>query len=185
MITRSRKLKVPVKSIFQQKNVPWTIISTTFKDEDVQNLKKTRMDRCIFNPDKKRLQADLPSSNPVIEQILSLIKEYLQGRRIGPTVLLCSLKGCQKQRFHRDYDPNLIQEEKPLGVLVALDNDTKIYTLEKKIELHRGDILIFDGDFIHAGGDYEFNNYRIHIYLETNYKCRENSKTYLFNAKFS
>ncbi|KAL3667733.1 hypothetical protein V7S43_007286 [Phytophthora oleae] len=39
--------------------------------------------------------------------------------------------------------------------------------IEKKvIEIKKGDIIIFRGDFIHGGGDYKKLNYRVHCFLD-------------------
>jgi hypothetical protein len=180
MKTRSGASHIPIKSIYNKYKKKWIILSTSLTDHDINNVKKNRTYTRIFNPDEKRLQSDLSESEPIIQNILETIKDYLNGRTLGPIVLLHSLQGCKKQRFHWDYDPNLLKSDKPLGVLVALDDDTIFYTLDKKIELKCGDILIFDGDLVHAGGDYTQDNYRIHLYLDVNYKCRDINKTYFF-----
>ena len=180
MKTRSQTSHIPIKSIYDRYQTKWIILSTLLTDHDIDGVKKNRKYTSIFNQDRKRHQSELSESEPIVQQILEAIKDYLNGRTLGPIVLLHSLQGCKKQRFHWDYDPNLLKHEKPLGVLVALDDDTIFYTLDKKIKLKRGDILIFDGDLVHAGGDYTQDNYRIHVYLDVSYKCRDVNKTYFF-----
>ena len=46
--------------------------------------------------------------------------------------------------------------------------------------MKKGDILIFDGDEIHAGSAYTRDNTRIHLYLDTTEVKRMRNKTYLF-----
>ena len=67
-----------------------------------------------------------------------------------------SLPGCMQQLFHYDYDPvplrHLRSSKKPLGVLLAIQDNTKLVTLKGEVVLASGDVFIFEGDVVHAGG---------------------------------
>ena len=77
----------------------------------------------------------------------------------------------------------------PGGLLLALQPDTKLYTYggwnrtvadereEKRIDLDVGDVLLFRGDFVHAGADYDEDNIRIHCYIDVPTYKRPNDTT--------
>lgn len=49
--------------------------------------------------------------------------------------------------------------------------------------MNPGDIIIFRGDLIHAGSEYDYDdNLRIHCYYDTKIPIKHN-KTYLINDK--
>ena len=113
----------------------------------------------------------------------------LEGRTPMNGVVLRSLPGCDVQSFHADYNP----EEpcfqpgspltKPLGILMALTDGAKLYIRDRlghvyTIHLNAGDILVFDGDAIHAGADYDEENVRLHMYADVPEVIRKKDTTY-------
>lgn len=104
-----------------------------------------------------------------------------------------SKAGCQAQAPHCDYVPDLAlakapDAQMPLSVLVALmpgtrlnvwPNSIRLATLSgrvlkemvpiacEELQLEPGDVLVFRGDFIHAGSSYGEDNYRLHTFLDS------------------
>jgi hypothetical protein len=145
------------------------------------NMLKPKDLQVVFNPDKRRLQVRVPVEDQDIELILDVLRrhEILQGRHVSDVVVLHSKSQCRAQYFHTDFpDQVRFLREKPLSVLYALENDTKIYTRDECIKISKGDILIWDGDLVHAGGNYEQENTRIHFYLDTSMVKRSMNTTY-------
>jgi hypothetical protein len=99
---------------------------------------------------------------------------------------LISFAGCEKQAYHYDFNtdhPNCVHS---YACLVALMDHTQIYGLiecnddphnvtfkEATLKLHAGDVLVFRGDFIHAGSDYADRNVRVHFYFENKNRLPE------------
>lgn len=142
----------------------------------------------IFNPDQKRFQQVIRKDHHVIKKIKEILlhKGFLQNRSIGTCVILHSVKGCGRQPWHTDYDPDLCKAvtTKPMGVILALQNNTFFNVYGKnKIHMKKGDIIVFDGDEIHAGSAYTQDNTRIHLYLDTTEVKRMRNKTYLYTDK--
>ena len=56
---------------------------------------------------------------------------------------------------------------KPIGVLIAFENNTKFVGGDNKVySLNKGDVLYFTGDALHAGAEYKNSNTRVHVYLD-------------------
>ncbi len=122
-------------------------------------------------------------------------------------VILHSRPGCQPQAAHCDYVPDeelraVSDETMPLAMIVCLMPETRLKiwphsarlaTSEpalltrvkpipcQEVELDRGDILVFRGDFVHAGSGYKADNYRIHYYLDSPDVSRANNRTWLIH----
>lgn len=137
----------------------------------------------VFNPDKCRLQADIPSSHEAVAPIESVLCEHgvLRGRHIGGVVVLHSKKGCQRQDWHLDYDPcsvRSLRSKSPVGVIAAFENHTHFVTPDTTYELNAGDILCFDASTVHAGAAYPLaSNTRIHMYLDVDRVATRNKNT--------
>tara|TARA_B100000482_G_C12612327_1_gene299605 strand:+ start:130 stop:573 length:444 start_codon:yes stop_codon:yes gene_type:complete len=139
----------------------------------------------IFNPNTKRIQKVVRHDRLIKEIIMFLRdRDFLKYRTVGTTAILHSKAGCKRQQWHTDYDPEKCRESsiKPLGVIFALQDETYFNVhKKKKIVMKKGQILIFDGDLIHAGSAYDVENTRIHIYLDSPDVLRSRNKTYLLN----
>ena len=151
---------------------------------DIDTIKQEMHNESIvFNPDRKRMQFEITRANTFICKIIKYlhIKLITKQREINSIVVLHSYKGCKKQRWHTDFDPELCTRARvmPLSVLIALQDDTRLYILAEQINLNKGDILVFDEDLIHAGADYSCENTRIHMYLDSKCVKREHNNTYL------
>ena len=122
-------------------------------------------------------------------------------------VAIHSLPGCQDQAAHCDYIPNKVlasvtDEQMPLSVIVCLMPGTRLNvwpnsirlaslsaTIVKKInpipcevvEMNVGDILVFRGDFIHAGSSYTKDNYRLHAFLDSDLVPRTPNRTWIIH----
>ena len=61
---------------------------------------------------------------------------------------------------------------KPKGVIVALEHGTRLMVrdcireIDVSVWLAPGQVLVFDGDVVHGGAEYEYSNTRVHMYLE-------------------
>ena len=157
-------------------------IKITNKDFQRMQRKSNTM-RKIFNPDNKRLQRYLPKTDSISQIIYTtlLSNGYMQGRYLGSIVLLKSLSGCKRQYWHTDYNSNECShlKIKPLGVILALQNDTLFDEFPDTIhKLNQGDLLIFEGDEIHAGSSYNAENIRVHAFIDVNEIKRKRNKTY-------
>ena len=126
----------------------------------------------IFNPDERRLQRGLDREDPLVERVVRVLEEegLMRGRTLGPAVVLHSLQGCERQPLHTDYDVRAVGRSaaKPLGVLVALQDGTRLGMPEGEddVEMEKGDVAVFDGDQPHAGAEYDEPNTRLHLYLD-------------------
>ena len=50
-----------------------------------------------------------------------------------------------------------------------------------KIELSSGDAIIFRGDLVHAGAEYESENIRIHCYIDSKLVPRNPNRTWIIH----
>lgn len=96
------------------------------------------------------------------------------------TTFLRSLYGCEVQPKHADFEAlsvrrTLKQYEKPCSCIIALQNGTMLHFFygpektEEIVTLNEGDVIIFAGDLLHAGGAWmqAVENYRIFAYWPT------------------
>ena len=112
----------------------------------------------------------------------------LCAREFGAAVAIHSEHGCQQQPWHADYSPTKCEgmRYKPQGVLLALQPHTHFLIAAEAgggvedVELSPGDVLIFDGDIVHAGAAYkDAPNTRIHVYLNVPDVARPKNSTWL------
>lgn len=115
-----------------------------------------------------------------------------------------SKAGCQDQAPHCDYVPDLPlarapDEKMPLSVLVSLmpgtqlniwPNSIRLVSLGGRmlkemepipcevLKLDAGDVLVFRGDFIHAGSSYSKDNYRLHMFFDSDLVPRDFNTTW-------
>ncbi|MDX1900998.1 MAG: hypothetical protein SFW66_03210 [Gammaproteobacteria bacterium] len=120
-------------------------------------------------------------------------------------VIIYSKSGCQPQAAHCDYIPDqalktVDDAQMPLAILIALMPDTHLNVWPNSIrlatakpeqlksinpipcetiDLNSGDMLVFRGDFVHAGSGYQADNYRIHYYLDSPKVPRTANRTWL------
>lgn len=117
-------------------------------------------------------------------------------------VLLRSLPGCTRQLAHTDYIPDeeLLScsvEERPLLCVFALEDKTKLVVwpgshkvihgrgrslkpIESKvIWLDAGDAIVFRGDLVHAGAEYDTENIRLHCYIDSKVVNRYPNRTWI------
>lgn len=146
--------------------------------EDVKRIRDLVLEHgsAICNPDHRRRQLELPTSgrrcDPLVARLVALLTVTIEapdrgGLEIGGVHALHSLAGCRQQQWHMDYDPSSMDSPaRPMGVLVALESDTRFVTTTEVYELDAGDVLYFDGAVVHAGAAYAAENTRIHVYLD-------------------
>ena len=156
------------------------------KDSEIGRIvSRSNKARPIFNPDKRRLQISVNKNLALCKRLSTVLEDLnlLEGRSMGSIVVLRSQANCKQQPWHTDYDPNQLKnvQYKPLGVILALQDNTFFEEYPNACHiLNRGDILIFEGDVIHAGAAYADENIRIHAYIDSNEVKRAVNKTYIF-----
>ena len=139
----------------------------------------------IFNPDKLRRQAGLCPRTPLLRRLECVLRArgfLTDGMRMGDAVALRSLPGCKRQAWHTDFDPDDVgtAQRKPLGVLLAVEGGTRLDVHpHTRHALDAGDVLLFEGDVVHAGSAYEDENVRVHVYVESDEVQRPPDTTYL------
>ena len=180
----SRALEVGVPSVGGWRLYPKAI---EVHDDDVWRLSEhARAGACIFNPDALRVQHALPRTDAIVEAALGFLASegLVRGRRVGTAVALHSFAGCGAQPMHTDYDAGRVERcvAKPFGVLVALEDGTRLCMPDGDVGMGPGDILVFDGDCVHAGAAYSAPNTRVHIYLDSPGVHRPHNETYLVQA---
>ena len=139
-------------------------------------------------------------------RVQKLVKDRV-NTALKPTnpVILHSRPGCQPQAAHCDYVPDdslktVDDKAMPLAVLIALMPNTRLTVWpdscrlatkdteqlasvepihSQELELNAGDMVIFRGDFIHAGSSYAEDNFRIHYFLDSPFVPRTNNRTWL------
>ena len=138
--------------------------------------------QCIFNPDKKRIQHKLARNTRAFKTIEDKLRArgLLRGRDLNDMFVLHSKAGCKKQPLHYDYNPEEVRDlrKKPQGVLIATEDKTFLDLENGRISLDASDMVIFDGDLLHAGSAYETPNTRLHCYLDSPSHTRQKNKTY-------
>jgi hypothetical protein len=124
----------------------------------------------IWGKDKLRRMTALPDDEPVREPLMQTLHAHglLEGRISRDIVVLHSYVGCAQQGFHTDYPVRAVARapKKPLGVLLALESQTRLVVEEGEISVPPGWACIFDGDLVHAGAAYDTENTRVHVYLD-------------------
>ena len=114
--------------------------------------------------------------------VSSTLRRMYPGHRANSMVTLRSEPGCADQKMHTDYPPTSNENldiDTPLACIVAIEDetfldvwpeairfDTTKQYFHKRIELNRGDVLIFRGDLVHAGASFNELNVRVHCYLD-------------------
>ena len=95
---------------------------------------------------------------------------------LAPTTSWAAQAGCLQQHRHWDWDPALVSalnDRLPRGVVLACEDGARLVVFRdvhdmegQYVELNAGDVLLFDGDVLHAGALYEKDNLRLHVYLD-------------------
>lgn len=119
-------------------------------------------------------------------------------------VLLRSLPGCTRQLAHTDYIPDeellmSTPETRPFLCVLALEDNTKLVVwpgsqkviqgrgrtmapIEPKVVfLEAGDAIIFRGDLVHAGAEYDTDNIRLHCYIDSKAVNRNPNRTWIIS----
>ena len=145
--------------------------------------------RGIFNPNPKRHQCkELKHRNykcmDECVRFLGTVNAELQARQ---WVALRTMEGAQRQYAHTDYDPEatkpLQNNQMPLLAFIPLEDNTQLYIWNPSkgilngtyrnvtvkpslLTVHRGDLVIFRGDLIHAGAEWNGSpRYRLHCFF--------------------
>jgi ectoine hydroxylase-related dioxygenase (phytanoyl-CoA dioxygenase family) len=167
------KLKATVSSrghtIFQQTTDNVTMFQDNANEDDPTQ------------QDKKRIQLkglDIPkvfrTEYSHVRDILTKAFDQCGNYEIYPEAILFSEEGCIAQSYHFDYDPDNVNTRHCFVALIGFEDNTTLETisivddieLEKQISFNKGDLLLFRGDFIHAGSSYINSNVRLHFYIE-------------------
>jgi len=142
----------------------------------------------VFNPDTRRTQSKLPPSHALHEAVTGALSAMTlsRGRYFGDVYLMHSEAGCEQQEFHVDYKPEPGRHGKrPLSVLVALEEGTRLVLRSRTVELSAGDCCIFDSSVVHAGAAYAEENLRVFVYWPTEADTHPMNATYLESDNFT
>lgn len=111
-----------------------------------------------------------------LRQAVLDLAQYLpltEDHRMGVCSILHSDAGCPVQQSHRDFPVYKYGDEHesfPVGILIAVEADTKLNVYEpssQTICMQQGDVLIFHGGLLHSGSAYDnVCNTRIHVYCD-------------------
>lgn len=138
----------------------------------------------IFNPDELRVQRALPVDEPIVVALIDFLRVrgfLCDGRTPGDAVVIHSFAGCAQQPLHTDYHPDVVRAAlvKPLGVVAALQDDTRLVLDNGRyVAMRAGDVVVFEGGVVHAGAAYASENTRVHIYVDSREVVREPNSTY-------
>jgi len=98
---------------------------------------------------------------------------------------LVGLRSCSRRSKHKKQQPrhadsaprNSLRdsrpEDVPLACIVALQDGTRLYVWPfdtgemEEIVLNEGDMILFRGDLGHAGAEYDEENWRLHVYIDS------------------
>lgn len=125
--------------------------------------------------DQKRCQQPLETELPFVQFVKSVLKKtpFALNREFGSCVLIKSWPNGATQQYHTDFDPEQVlhSDLKPLSVIIPMSRTCRLHykgsplrTQINHLVLNQGDLLIFHGDFVHAGAAYKTYNYRFHMY---------------------
>lgn len=146
--------------------------------------------KAIFNgaDHGQRLQAFLPPAllERVRRQVVASVQHLLTPGVHSCTewVVLLSKKNCQRQPQHTDYPKKTINTlpptHRPQALMVALEDGTRLGVANgEDLQLNRGDVLLFDATFVHAGAAYpDAENVRLHAYVDSTAWQRRPNTTY-------
>ena len=155
----------------------------------------------IFNTplinDDNRSQVPIDTETQLTVGIRAFIQLNYPQLQFRHPVLLISLPGCGRQQAHTDYNPShlvgLPANQRPGGILLALQDNTTFdiwpqpYTrtpvAPDRVLLNSGDVIVFRGDTVHAGTEYETANVRLHAYLDSDRVTRPLDRTWLVSAR--
>ncbi len=142
-----------------------------------------------------------------IYSIKDIVKNIYPNLIPTDMVILRSLAGCKKQIPHCDYEQDLSfgitpDDKIPLGCLISimpgttldiwprsirlpcLDKELTDKTepiLRQTISLDPGKMLFFRGDLVHAGSSYDKDNYRLHLFIDSDNVKRNPNRTWFMN----
>ena len=96
----------------------------------------------------------------------------LREREASAYNAIHSRRGCRQQDWHTDYNPADVRRKrrKPRSAIMCLETGSRLWIavdgVAVEVKLEVGDILLFDGDVVHAGAAYAWANTRLHVYLD-------------------
>ena len=159
--------------------------------------------------DNRRQQCkliDTALTKPLMDLLRKMAADHHTTLKMSSWSILISLSGCNAQLAHIDYilDESLRTaidqggSTMPVLMFVSLQPDTSIYLwlqsskvvngtytgppiLPTKILLSTGDVLLFRADVVHAGGDYDKQNIRLHCYLDSDSVPRTPNRTFVIS----
>jgi hypothetical protein len=129
-------------------------------------------------------------SNELVIKFIRFLTGEMPKHKIEQVSMLAS-GNCGIQGPHRDFPAfNVPDADVPCGALLALLKGTGLWIWPKSIRclegsiapvfvsMNPGDILIFRGDLVHAGGSYESMNWRLHAYVDHDSVARDLGASY-------
>lgn len=172
-------------------------------------IKKTNSAKPIFNNsgknDNKRTQFKIRQRDMgLVKPFEEYLTKHYSNHKLTEWNIIHSKK-CNRQQAHTDYEPSsdilkCSNEDIPLSALFPISTGAKIVvwpgsinmiTCDEKdlpkrrkiqpkiININPGDILVFRADLVHAGAEYDSDNIRGHVFMDTDKVHRPKNRTYI------
>lgn len=110
----------------------------------------------------------------LFEEVKRVLQSMFPNHTVKDTSIIWSHADSARQRLHGDYDHhNSVPEYSFAAIYSIMEGNIYIERVsdkglryEEKIILSPNSVLIFNGDTLHAGAEYEEESFRFHAYLD-------------------
>ena len=158
---------------FRKRSRRFVIVKDVIEDIGVTDLELTgAFETIIFssNGSLKRSMCEI-SNVSCVGKVLNALKCVFPGCTEVKVKIITSLAGDPAQDTHTDYDTkfiiNRVHDLKHFhySAIVAIEDGTHLLTEtdRKRVDIPKNSMIVFRGDFPHAGGEYVKKNSRIFI----------------------
>ena len=110
----------------------------------------------------------------IFKDIFILVANIFDTHKVADPSILYSFQNSLRQNFHVDF-PNG-QRNPAYGCLYSISGGSRLWSsintrtgqrVDELIEFDQNSLLIFSSSLEHAGADYDEENYRYHLYVDT------------------
>lgn len=158
---------------FRKRSRPYVIVKDVIENIDVESIKLEGLFETIIfsnNASLKRMMCDI-SDVSCAGNVLNALKVVFPGCNEVKVKLIRSYAGDIPQLTHTDFDTKLITNRVHdlkhfhYSAIIAIEDGTHLLTGidSKRVDIPKNSMMLFRGDFPHAGGGYAKTNSRIFI----------------------
>lgn len=109
--------------------------------------------------------------------------EFIHDEKVPINILVCLQDGTKLNAWPGSQGLNVCDLTLPNGQTVwehlIEDNTSCPEQIHRQVvQLEKGDVLLFRGDFVHAGAGYDTDNYRLHCYMDSPHVKRKSNVTW-------